>query len=215
MVGIYKITNPSGKVYIGQSLRIETRLSQYKYAACKNQRHLHSSILKHGWEKHSFEVVHQLPEDVNQEVLNAYETFYWQQYRDCKVKMLNIREPGSKGRISEETKLKWKGRIPHNKGKTGELDPKWGKKWSKEKTEKRLQTRMLNGANERVSQKMKGKVKTKEHQDKINKGLTKPLIHVESGIVYNSRAEAAKALKLAHPASVGYHIRKGTFKYVR
>ena len=215
MVGIYKITNPSGKVYIGQSLRIESRLTCYRSANCKNQRHLYSSILKHGWDKHSFEVIHQLPEDITQEILNAYETFYWQQYRDCKVKMLNIREPGSKGRISEETKLKWKGRIPHNKGKTGELDPKWGKKWTEEKTQKRLQTRILNGANKRVSQKMKGKVKSKEHQDKITRGLTKPLMHIDSGVVYSSRAEAAKAIGLAHPASVGYHIKKGTFKYVK
>ena len=215
MVGVYKITNPSGKVYIGQSLRIESRLNCYRSMNCKSQRHLYSSIFKHGWDKHSFEVIHQLPEDVTQETLNTYETFYWQQYKECKVKMLNIREPGSKGRISEETKLKWKGRIPHNKGKTGELDPKWGKKWTIEKTKRRLQTRILNGIDKKISEKMKGKVKSKEHQDKIIEGLTKPLIHIESGVVYNSRIEAARALGLAHPASVGYHIRKGTFKYVK
>ena len=215
MVGIYKVTNPSGKVYIGQSLRIESRLNCYRSMNCKNQRHLYNSILKHGWDKHSFEIIHQLPEDVTQEVLNAYETFYWQQYKDCKVKMLNIREPGSKGRISEETKLKWKNRVPWNKGKTGELSPAWGRKWTKEQTERRLQTRLVNGSDTKASQKMKGIVKSKEHQDKIIKGLTKPLIHVESGIVYNSRIEAAKVLGLAHPASVGYHIRKGTFKYVK
>lgn len=214
MVGIYKITSPSGKVYIGQSLRIETRLSQYKIASCKNQRHLHSSILKHGWDTHVFEVIHELPEDISQEVLNTYETLYWQQYKSLGFKMLNIREPGSRGRISEETKQKWKGRVPHNKGKTGNLDPKWGKKWSPEKTEKRLRTRALNNSDQKASQKLKGRVKTKEHQEKINEAKKKPILYVKTGVVYNSRKEAANAFGFKHSASLGPHIRKGLFRYI-
>jgi hypothetical protein len=30
IVGIYKITSPSGKVYIGQSINIERRIKEYK-----------------------------------------------------------------------------------------------------------------------------------------------------------------------------------------
>lgn len=30
MIGIYKITNPNGKVYIGQSIDLERRLYYYK-----------------------------------------------------------------------------------------------------------------------------------------------------------------------------------------
>ena len=30
MIGIYKLTSPSNKVYIGQSLNIKNRLSKYK-----------------------------------------------------------------------------------------------------------------------------------------------------------------------------------------
>ena len=30
MIGIYKITSPSNKVYIGQSIRLEERLLEYK-----------------------------------------------------------------------------------------------------------------------------------------------------------------------------------------
>ena len=215
MVGIYKITNPSGKVYIGQSLRIEARVRFYKHANCKNQTKIYNSILKHGWDKHFFEIIHQLPGDVTQEVLNNYEVFYWQQYQDCNIEMLNIREPGSRGKISEETKLKWKDRVPHNKGKTGELDPKWGKERTKESIEKRLQTIILNGVNERVSQKMKGKVKSKEHQDKITKARIKAVQNIETGETFNSRKEAAISVGLKHAASIGYHIKKGTFKYVK
>ena len=30
IIGIYKITNPTGKIYIGQSINIEVRLKSYK-----------------------------------------------------------------------------------------------------------------------------------------------------------------------------------------
>jgi group I intron endonuclease len=214
MVGIYKITNPSNKVYIGQSLRIEVRLNQYKSANCRNQRHLHSSILKHGWENHSFQVIHTLPDDVDQEVLNAYEIYYWQQYKISGFKMMNIREPGSKGKISEETKQKWKGRIPHNKGKTGSLDPKWGKKWPAERVERRLQTRMVNGASEKAAQKMKGRIKSKEHQEKISNAKKKPILHVQTNVVYKSRKEAAIAFGFKDSTNLRIYIKKGLFKYI-
>ena len=35
MIGIYKITNPSGKIYIGQSINIENRKKIYSKSICK------------------------------------------------------------------------------------------------------------------------------------------------------------------------------------
>lgn len=214
MIGIYKITNPKGKIYIGQSWSIETRSSYYKHSHCRNQRKLYNSIIKYGWSTHIFEVIHSLPVDATQEVLDRYETFYWQQCVDCGLEMLNIREPGSRGRISEETKLKWKGRVPHNRGKTGEQDPKWGKKWNPEKTKRRLQTRLLNGADEKASKRMKGVVKTKEHQDKISEAKKKPILHVESNVVYKSRKDAAIAFGFKSSSNLRLYIKKGMFKYI-
>ena len=52
MVGIYKITNPNNRIYIGQSWNIESRLYSYKNGRCKNQRKLLNSIKKYGWENH-------------------------------------------------------------------------------------------------------------------------------------------------------------------
>ena len=57
MIGIYKITSPSGKIYIGQSVNIANRLSKYKNANCKTQRVLYNSIIKYGWKAHKFEVL--------------------------------------------------------------------------------------------------------------------------------------------------------------
>jgi group I intron endonuclease len=59
MIGIYKITSPSGKVYIGQSVNIERRFTSYKRMYTKNskQTKLHRSFLKYGVDSHIFEVV--------------------------------------------------------------------------------------------------------------------------------------------------------------
>ena len=56
MVGIYKITSPSNKVYIGQSIDIEKRFSYYKRLSCKQQSKVYNSILKYGYENHVFEI---------------------------------------------------------------------------------------------------------------------------------------------------------------
>jgi len=58
MVGIYKITNPKGKVYIGQSTNIERRFRQYyNIKSSKLQLKLHYSFLKYGIENHNFEII--------------------------------------------------------------------------------------------------------------------------------------------------------------
>jgi len=57
MIGIYKITNPKGKIYIGQSINIKKRFNQYKWSKAKNQPILHRSFLKYGVENHKFEII--------------------------------------------------------------------------------------------------------------------------------------------------------------
>ncbi len=108
MVGIYKITSPSGKVYIGQSRNIRNRVYYYQTLNCKRQKFLYNSLLKYGWESHIFEICHELPDDICQKVLNTYEVLYWDLYRSSGINMLNIKEPGSNGRHSEETICKIK-----------------------------------------------------------------------------------------------------------
>lgn len=44
MVGIYKITSPSKKVYIGQSTNIKYRFYRYSILDCKQQKKLYNSI---------------------------------------------------------------------------------------------------------------------------------------------------------------------------
>lgn len=105
IVGIYKITSPSGKVYIGQSWNILDRWMDYKCLSCKNQRKLYNSFISYGIDCHKFEIAHELPLDVEQKDLDNFEYCYWDLYKSCGMELLNLREPGSsRGKHSEETK---------------------------------------------------------------------------------------------------------------
>jgi group I intron endonuclease len=102
MIGIYKITSPSGKIYIGQSVNLKTRFRKYKYLNYKNQPHLYNSFVKYGYENHVFEII----EECNLEQLNEKE-IYWGLYYNVLGEMgLNCRLGDAKGKCSEETKQK-------------------------------------------------------------------------------------------------------------
>jgi group I intron endonuclease len=75
MIGIYKITSPSGKIYIGQSSNYEKRISYYKNLSCKGQPKLYSSLYKYGYDNHVFEFIDECIFDD----LNIKER-YWQDY---------------------------------------------------------------------------------------------------------------------------------------
>lgn len=81
MVGIYKITNPKGRVYIGQAVCIEKRKKSYEKLKCKGQPRLYASLVKYGFSAHIFEVV----EKCGTEELNTRER-YWQDFYDVLYK---------------------------------------------------------------------------------------------------------------------------------
>ena len=134
--GIYKISNPTGDVYIGQSRCMLRRWRLYTQLKQNPQESkIVASILKYGVNNHSFSVVHELPNDVSDVVLDDYEQIYIDSYRECGVVLLNIREAGFNGKHSKESILKMKGR-----------NGKWmiGRKMSKERVEKQVASRKRN-----------------------------------------------------------------------
>lgn len=103
MIGIYKITNPKGRVYIGQAFDIYKRWSVYKRRGCSRQPRLYSSFNKYGIDKHKFEVVVEC--DKNE--LNELERYYQDIYNCIGKKGLNcvLQKTNSDVRIfSEETR---------------------------------------------------------------------------------------------------------------
>lgn len=104
MVGIYKITSPSGKIYIGQSVDIRRRLKEYKKLKSYKQPKLHRSFLKYGFDSHIVEIV----EKCLIEELNDRERYY-QDLFDCLHSGLNCyptQSTDKSGKHSEETKKK-------------------------------------------------------------------------------------------------------------
>jgi group I intron endonuclease len=164
---IYKITNPSGKIYIGQTINLKVRRNKYKYLNCKNQTRLYKSLLKYGWQNHIFEVLETI-EIINAEDLNILEIKYIQQY-NCFIKGLNctLGGQGGSGKVySEESKLKMR-------------NSQLGKKQSEETINKRINS--LKGQKRSIEFKEKLKAlktglivseETKKKLSEINRGKT-------------------------------------------
>ena len=103
MIGIYKITSPSGRIYIGQTNSIAKRKVQYKGLRCKSQTRLYASLVKYGFCEHIFEVV----EECSVEDLNTRER-HWQDFYDVlgeKGLNCHLTETAEKTRrVSQETR---------------------------------------------------------------------------------------------------------------
>lgn len=103
IIGIYKITSPTGRIYIGQSIDCERRKTNYKWGASKNQPRIHYSILKHGWDNHKFEIIHQCEE----EELNDLESYYIELYQSFNMEYgLNLQSGGNTYKWSDESREK-------------------------------------------------------------------------------------------------------------
>ena len=57
MIGIYKITSPSNRIYIGQTVDFIKRKSHYRNLKRNHQIRLFNSIKKYGWDKHKLELI--------------------------------------------------------------------------------------------------------------------------------------------------------------
>ena len=119
MVGIYKITNPEGKAYIGYSREIKVRWKSYENVNFQSNTLLKNSLKKYGPENHIFEVIEEikLTKDTygkNTAVLRKRER-YWIKELDTFNNGLNSNGGGSgcnshtaksKRKISEKLKGK-------------------------------------------------------------------------------------------------------------
>jgi hypothetical protein len=91
IIGIYKITSPSNKIYIGQSLNIKRRFKHYSNLnGIKSQSKIYHSLKKYGYENHIFEII----EECSVDELNVREE-YWIRLYQSHVIGLNICEGGN------------------------------------------------------------------------------------------------------------------------
>lgn len=164
MTGIYKITSPSGKIYIGQSVNIKKRFKQYYNGRFKNQTRLKNYFIKYGIENHTFEVV----EECSIELLNELERYYQDFYNVIGKNGLNCVLTSTKDKkyiVSKETKQKLRnlklGKKTSDQTKEKIRKIRLGSKMSKESSIKKRES-MLGEKNHFF-----GKKHTKETIEKI------------------------------------------------
>jgi hypothetical protein len=85
-VGIYKITSPTGRIYIGQSRDIRRRWTYYINLKCKAQPKLYRSFLKYGVKNHEFSIL----EECSLENLNNLEIYWGKFYNSTSKENLNL-----------------------------------------------------------------------------------------------------------------------------
>lgn len=139
--GIYKITSPSKKVYIGQSVDVANRWSSYRNLKCVRQRRLYNSLMKYGVEKHKFEILCQC----SREELNNLEVYYIELYQCFNSEFgLNLKEGGGYSKLSDETKRKIGDANRGKKHSIETIQKRLGRKEDPLVTEKRRQ-KLLGG----------------------------------------------------------------------
>lgn len=124
MIGIYKITNPVGLDYIGQSGDIKKRFRAYKTNGNPLKHgYIYQSIFDYGFNNHIFEIV----EECEKEQLNERER-YWQEFYfvlECGLNSVLIGTKDKKAVYCEKTlkkmSLEMKGK------KVGDKNPMFGK----------------------------------------------------------------------------------------
>jgi group I intron endonuclease len=121
--GIYKITNPKNKVYIGQSKDIIKRWYYYKTLHCKSQIKLYNSLLKYGVENHVFEII----EECSAGLLNEREIYWGLQLNSLSNENLNLKLGERNYIISDETRKK-RSELMKKRLSNKENHPMFGKK---------------------------------------------------------------------------------------
>lgn len=105
IIGIYKITSPSGKIYIGQSTNIKYRFKRYRQLQCKMQTRLYNSLVKYTPSAHTFEII----EECCVKDLNVRERYFQEQFDVLGSNGLNCVYTDTNlapKQLSTETKLK-------------------------------------------------------------------------------------------------------------
>lgn len=202
--GIYKVTSPSGKIYIGQSVHCLGRENDYKNNFCKTQRKLFFSIKKHGWNKHKFEIIHVC----EPEQLNELEVYYIQLFNSFNSKYgLNLVEGGKRPlkrseetqrRISQGLKRAWQKRKLEGKVKPPSpetiklMSDNRKKAWEKQKEDKEW-----NSPEE--IEKRSIRAKNKKSHSVSNQGkenMKKGWVEYKNSSEYNSEESREKRRKI-------------------
>lgn len=173
MKGIYKITNiTNGKVYIGQSDRLNDRKREHFYRLRRNEHsneYLQRSYDKHGEDNFTFEIIEE------SDNLDYREIYWINEYGGVDSDLnYNLKNPLNKT-WSTYTKVK------QSKSMIGDKNPNFGKKWTEEQkdaaSKKRkgitLEEKIGKEKAELVKQKMRRSQTGRKHPEEIKEKIRK------------------------------------------
>ena len=218
IIGIYKITSPTKRIYIGQSVNIYKRFKQYEKLDCKRQIRLYNSLIKYGYKNHKFEII----DICDITYLNNKEQYYQELFNCIGKHGLNCRVTSSNdktGYFSDETRSKLsksnignkngmgnKGIVPSYSTRENLRIKNTGKKLS---IETRAKIRLSSLGNTRAlgyrhSDETKSKMsldrsgikRTAEHIKKVADAQKKIILDVTTGIYFFGSKEAANTYNI-------------------
>ncbi len=223
--GIYKITSPTNRVYIGQSINIFRRFSQYKRLdnSTKKIIRLYNSLVKYGVDLHSYEIL-----EICDRIDLNFKERYWQDFYDATGKqglnctLTNTLENSkivsleTRYKISKNNAKYWKGKklskesiekgklnriyTPEYRAKIGAKSK--GRKHSLESINLRRQKLLGKTHSEetklKISIKQLGKKRSPENLEKMKIASTGRKLSSESRkkVSQNSRSEETLGVKI-------------------
>jgi group I intron endonuclease len=198
MVGIYKITNPKGKIYIGQSTDIENRIYKgHKYNVGSGKK-LKNSLSKYGFKNHKIEIL----EECSIEDLTERETYWILQYNSYKNGLNSTKKGGFEGYRDANWKEKHheglKGRKGYWEGKQRPNHSKLLKESGSGLSYKRTQEHKdaLSHMMKEVWREKGKEIGEKISQNKMGKG-TKSIICIETNEIFNSIKECSEKMNIS------------------
>ena len=217
---VYKYTSPSKKIYIGQTYRtLDQRAGKngINYKQCPK---FYNAILKYGFENFKREI---LKDNLNLKQANYYQQYYIKVFKSNQPDYgYNLTSGGDNPIINDQTRQK------HRLAKLGtHLSEETKEKISKSNTGKIFTEQHKKHLSEaKVGQEsgIKNKKHTQQTKRKIGEKNGIPVLCVETGIIYESAAEAGRLLNFGNsnhiPDSIrnpqryktvhGYHWKKVT-----
>jgi len=196
MIGIYKITSPSNKIYIGKSFNIINRFKRYKKLLCKEQPKLYRSFKKYGTENHIFEIIEKF-DSIELKDLNNKEIYYIKLF-NSKEKGLNCTNGGDGILGFKHTKETVKNMSDRLKGKPSKFKGSHHSTESKNKISLKNKGRKLSEQNKQIiSKAAKNRVISKERKQQILKDLntgrrntSKKILNKLTNVVFVSATKA-------------------------
>lgn len=166
--GVYKLTSPNGKIYIGQSVFIESRMSQHRKRTINQQQKLYSSFKEFGFDNHKLEILKECkPQDLykwEKYYINFYDTFDTDHGLNLQRGGKDSSNPAqvTKDRMSISQKKRFLTHIHPNKGVPMSEDQKEKLRIANLGKKASLETRR------KMSISSSGKTRTPEHQEKLS-----------------------------------------------